>query len=89
MSEGTKKTAMLADVKVLDFTQYLAGPTITRFMAEMGAQIIKVEQAPMGDPARLLPAIKNKMAAAVISSSRIAVNRASASISRSPKRSSC
>jgi crotonobetainyl-CoA:carnitine CoA-transferase CaiB-like acyl-CoA transferase len=59
MSESTKKTAMLADVKVLDFTQYLAGPTITRFMAEMGAQIIKVEQAPMGDPSRLLPAIKN------------------------------
>jgi crotonobetainyl-CoA:carnitine CoA-transferase CaiB-like acyl-CoA transferase len=59
MSEATKKPAMLADVKVLDFTQYLAGPTITRFMAEMGAQIIKVEQAPMGDPARLLPAIKN------------------------------
>jgi CoA:oxalate CoA-transferase len=50
---------MLADVKVLDFTQYLAGPTITRFMAEMGAQIIKVEQAPMGDPSRLLPAIKD------------------------------
>jgi crotonobetainyl-CoA:carnitine CoA-transferase CaiB-like acyl-CoA transferase len=44
---------------VLDFTQYLAGPTITRLMAEMGAQIIKVEQAPMGDPSRLLPAIKN------------------------------
>jgi crotonobetainyl-CoA:carnitine CoA-transferase CaiB-like acyl-CoA transferase len=59
MSEAAKKTAMLADVKVLDFTQYLAGPTITRFMAEMGAQIIKVEQAPMGDPSRLLPAIKN------------------------------
>ena len=59
MSEAAKKKAMLADVKVLDFTQYLAGPTITRFMAEMGAQIIKVEQAPMGDPARLLPAIKN------------------------------
>jgi CoA:oxalate CoA-transferase len=59
MSETRKKPAMLADVKVLDFTQYLAGPTITRFMAEMGAQIIKVEQAPMGDPSRLLPAIKN------------------------------
>ena len=59
MSEATQKPAMLADVKVLDFTQYLAGPTITRFMAEMGAQIIKVEQAPMGDPSRLLPAIKN------------------------------
>jgi len=59
MSEPTKKPLMLADVKVLDFTQYLAGPTITRFMAEMGAQIIKVEQAPMGDPSRLLPAIKD------------------------------
>jgi crotonobetainyl-CoA:carnitine CoA-transferase CaiB-like acyl-CoA transferase len=59
MSEAAKKPLMLADVKVLDFTQYLAGPTITRFMAEMGAQIIKVEQAPMGDPSRLLPAIRD------------------------------
>lgn len=49
---------MLADCTVLDFTQYLAGPTVTRLMAEMGAQIIKVEQAPMGDPARLLPFIR-------------------------------
>ncbi|HLW69753.1 MAG TPA: CoA transferase [Candidatus Binataceae bacterium] len=59
MNETTKKPLMLADVTVLDFTQYLAGPTITRLMAEMGAQIIKIEQAPMGDPARLLPAIKH------------------------------
>ena len=28
---------MLSGVRVLDFTQYLAGPTVTRFMAEMGA----------------------------------------------------
>jgi len=50
---------MLAGIKVLDFSQYLAGPTVTRLMAEMGADIIKVEQAPMGDPSRMLPAIKN------------------------------
>lgn len=50
---------MLSDCLVLDFTQYLAGPTVTRLMAEMGAQVIKIEQAPMGDPSRLLPAIKN------------------------------
>src|SRR5499427_10671015 len=49
---------MLSGIKVLDFTQYLAGPTVTRLMAEMGADIIKVEIAPMGDPARLLPTIK-------------------------------
>jgi CoA:oxalate CoA-transferase len=50
---------MLSGIKVLDFTQYLAGPTITRLMAEMGAEIIKVEIAPMGDPSRLLPFTKS------------------------------
>jgi len=49
---------MLSDCRVLDFTQYLAGPTMTRLMAEMGAYIIKVEQAPIGDPSRLLPFVK-------------------------------
>jgi crotonobetainyl-CoA:carnitine CoA-transferase CaiB-like acyl-CoA transferase len=53
------KTKMLSACRVLDFTQYLAGPTVTRLMAEMGADIIKVELAPMGDPSRLLPMIKN------------------------------
>lgn len=51
--------AMLAGITVLDFTQYLAGPTATRLMAELGADIIKVEQAPDGDPSRLLPFRKN------------------------------
>lgn len=50
---------MLTGVKVLDFTQYLAGPTATRLMAELGAEIIKVEQAPGGDPSRSLPFIKD------------------------------
>ena len=43
-----KKPRMLEGVKVLDFSQYLAGPTVTRLMAEMGADVIKVEQAPGG-----------------------------------------
>jgi crotonobetainyl-CoA:carnitine CoA-transferase CaiB-like acyl-CoA transferase len=50
---------MLSGCRVLDFTQYLAGPTVTRLMAEMGADIIKIEMAPMGDPSRLLPTVKN------------------------------
>ncbi|MGH7985435.1 MAG: CaiB/BaiF CoA transferase family protein [Candidatus Binataceae bacterium] len=53
------QSAMLSGCRVLDFTQYLAGPTVTRLMAEMGADIIKIELAPMGDPSRLLPTIKN------------------------------
>ena len=50
---------ILEGIRVLDFTQYLAGPTVTRLMAEMGAEIIKVEAAPGGDPSRLLPMIKD------------------------------
>ena len=50
---------ILEGLRVLDFTQYLAGPTVTRLMAEMGADIIKVERAPGGDPSRGLPAIRD------------------------------
>lgn len=61
---------MLSDCRVLDFTQYLAGPTVTRLMAEMGAYIIKVEQAPMGDPSRVLPFIKNGRSAYFVQQNR-------------------
>jgi len=59
MDEPKENDRMFAGVRVLDFTQYLAGPTVTRFMAELGADVIKVEQAPAGDPARMLPLIKD------------------------------
>ncbi len=45
----------LDGIRVLDFTQYLAGPTVGRLMAELGAEIIKIEIAPGGDPSRGLP----------------------------------
>ncbi|MCC6434032.1 MAG: CoA transferase [Acidimicrobiales bacterium] len=44
---------MLEGVRVLDFTQYLAGPTCTRLLVELGAEVIKVE-LPDGDPVRRL-----------------------------------
>jgi crotonobetainyl-CoA:carnitine CoA-transferase CaiB-like acyl-CoA transferase len=69
-SGGASASGMLSGVKVLDFTQYLAGPTVTRLMAEMGAGIIKVEQAPMGDPARLLPVVKNGRSAYFVQQNR-------------------
>lgn len=46
---------VLDGYKVLDFTQVLAGPTTSRLMAEMGAEIIKVELSPTGDLSRGLP----------------------------------
>ena len=50
---------MLHGLKVLDLTQYFAGPSATRLLAEMGADVIKVELAPGGDPSRLLPVGRN------------------------------
>ena len=47
-----EKQRILEGIRVIDMTQYLAGPTVTRMMAEMGADIIKIEQAPGGDPSR-------------------------------------
>jgi crotonobetainyl-CoA:carnitine CoA-transferase CaiB-like acyl-CoA transferase len=55
---------------VLDFTQYLAGPTVTRLMAEMGANIIKVEPGPGGDPSRLLPFVKDGRSAYFVQQNR-------------------
>ena len=55
---GENNRGLLTGYKVLDFTQIVAGPTTTRLMAEMGAEVIKVEQAPAGDPARQNPVWK-------------------------------
>jgi crotonobetainyl-CoA:carnitine CoA-transferase CaiB-like acyl-CoA transferase len=50
---------MLDSYKVLDFTQVLAGPTTTRYMAEMGAEVVKVEFAPSGDISHQVPFLRD------------------------------
>jgi crotonobetainyl-CoA:carnitine CoA-transferase CaiB-like acyl-CoA transferase len=51
---------VLSGYKVLDFTQHIAGPTATRLLVEMGAEVIKVELAPDGEPSRRAPYIKGR-----------------------------
>ena len=42
----------LSDVKVLDFTHYVAGPYCTKLLADYGADVVKAERPDGGDRAR-------------------------------------
>lgn len=52
MSALAPPRKLLAGVKVLDFTQYLAGPAATRLLTEFGAEVVKIERTPDGDLGR-------------------------------------
>ena len=63
-------TRMLDGYKVLDFTQALAGPTTTRYLGQMGAEIIKVEIAPNGDLSRGVPFMRDGRSAYYVQQNR-------------------
>jgi crotonobetainyl-CoA:carnitine CoA-transferase CaiB-like acyl-CoA transferase len=61
---------VLDGYKVLDFTQVLAGATCTRLLAEMGAEVIKIELAPNGDFSRGFGAFRDGRSAYYIQQNR-------------------
>lgn len=48
----TKPTQILEGVRILDLTQWLAGPQATRLMVDLGAEVVKVELPPKGEHSR-------------------------------------
>jgi len=51
---------ILSGIKVLDMTQVIAGPSATHLLAEMGAEVIKIELGPTGDRYRFFIQAKNR-----------------------------
>ncbi|MCZ6874998.1 MAG: CaiB/BaiF CoA-transferase family protein [bacterium] len=52
-------TGALTGVRVLESTQHLAGPSCAMFLADMGAEVIKIERPGSGDASRLLGRLQN------------------------------
>lgn len=42
----------LSDLKVVEYATSVSGPFCAKLMADLGAEVIKIEELPLGDPAR-------------------------------------
>ena len=62
------KTGPLKDLKVIDLSHIMAGPACSMLLADMGADVIKVERLPDGDDSRRMvpPTIADESAAFLI-----------------------
>lgn len=55
----SKQSKPLDGIRVVDYTHFLAGPYLSRCLAAMGAEVIKVERPEEGDAGRAYPHLVN------------------------------
>ena len=65
----------LEGMRILDFTQFMSGPMCTLLLSDFGAEVIKIENPPLGDNTRYGKIIEDE-----VSSHYAARNRGKKSI---------
>lgn len=50
-------TGALDGLRVVDVTRYIPGPYATMLLGDLGADVVKVEEPPIGDPTRAVPPV--------------------------------
>jgi crotonobetainyl-CoA:carnitine CoA-transferase CaiB-like acyl-CoA transferase len=74
-SDSSSWTGPLQGIRVLDFTRVLAGPSAALALADLGAEVLKVEPPGTGDETRLFPPFRED-----VSHYFLSVNRGKKSI---------
>lgn len=60
-TEKQSAEKLLKGVRILDFSQFLSGPMCTLMLSDFGAEVIKIENPPLGDNTRYGPYIEREV----------------------------
>ncbi len=70
MTDQRAEAAPLAGLKVVDFSHFIAGPICTMLLADMGAEVIKIENSSAGDDLRRFPPLLEGQSSAFLWTNR-------------------